>query len=369
MKRLLRFKLRQLLPSECAKYKFDDLFDFSKREVFIYWPTLQNKVLVFLGVLLRGFKRFGPILERAKNCGEFKRNPSQIWITVNSEAALNTLQMKDSARNGPLENAFNWSMSFSKRSTVYRPWFYVNKNSRSKNQTFSDVKKEWKSMNKSKDFCWLVSNCNQDWSKRKELANELIPLLSNKLHIWGTGYKRCLNPESRANSVNHGSFPGRYYELYEPQQKKMKDCKFYFAFDNAICSDFVTEKFSNALEVGAIPIVNGWRKSYEERVPGSFIHVSDFETMTDLASHLKYLLANEDAFMSYHKWRLDYEIERTYLQPACELCQKLKEYRKNPKQSIIHDVDNLQVELQDCKKVWCLKLFVRKFTLFHLAIQ
>ena len=227
----------------------------------------------------------------------------------------------------------------------------MNKKTQSKNQFFSDVKNELKSMNKSKDFCWLVSNCKNDWSKRTELANQIIPLLSNKLHIWGTGYEKCLNAESRSNAINHGSFPGHYYELYKPQQEKMKDCKFYFAFDNAICSDFVTEKFSNALEVGAIPIVNGWRKSYEEQVPGSFIHVSDFETTTDLANYLKYLLTNEDALMSYHKWRLDYEIEKIYLQPACELCRELKQYKNHPKQSIIHDVDNLQFALQDCKKV------------------
>ena len=237
-------------------------------------------------------------------------------------------------------------MTYSKLSTIYRPWFYVNKIA--KTQSFSAVKEEIKGMNKTKDFCWIVSNCGLDWARRREMANRLIPLLPSKLHIWGSAYDKCLSSESRKNSVNHGVFPGRYYELYEPQQEKMRDCKFYLAFDNAICSDFVTEKFSNALEVGAIPIVNGWKDSYEQRVPRSFIHVSDFSSMQELANYLQKLLQDESAQMEYHKWRLKYQIERLKLQPQCELCRKLKDFQRSPKQAIIPDRHKMVFSLTNC---------------------
>ena len=309
----------------------------------------KNVFLLVLGVIVRGYKYFSPILKNDIGCGKFKRDPNQIWITTHSEAALNTVQMNHLKTAQVMRSAFNWSMSFSTRSTIYRPWFFV-REKKQPSQTFLDVKNGIENMNKSKDFCWLVSNCHHDWAKRREFANKLIPLLPSKLHIWGSGYEDCLDRQSKNDAINHGKFPGHYNELYEPQQKRMKECKFYLAFDNAICSDFVTEKFSNSLEAGAIPIVNGWRDSYEQRVPGSFIHVADFRTVSDLANHLQYLLSDENAFMEYHKWRLNYEIERLHLQAVCDVCRKIKDFKKNPKPSLIPDLSTMHDSLQECQK-------------------
>ena len=297
--------------------------------------------------MMGGLKKFLPILKEDVKSGKFERNPNQVWITHTSEAALNTLEFK--FQGTLLNDVFNWSMTYSKLSTIYRPWFCVNKIA--KTQSFSAVKEEIKGMNKTKDFCWIVSNCKWDWAKRREVANRLIPLLPSKLHVWGSSYTKCLNPDSRKNSVDHGAFPGHYWELYEPQQEKMRDCKFYLAFDNAICSDFVTEKFSNALEVGVIPIVNGWKDSYEQRVPGSFIHVSDFSSMQELANYLQKLLQDESALMEYHKWRLKYQIERLKLQPQCEICRKLKDFQRNQKLFSIPKRDKLMFSLTNCTVV------------------
>ena len=161
-----------------------------------------------------------------------------------------------------------------------------------------------------------------------------------------------MDPEARKNSIDHGPFEGHYTgELYEPMQQRIRDCKFYFAFDNSNCSDFVTEKFSNALEAGAIPIVNGWRDSYEQKVPGSFIHVSDFENLTNLTQRLAYLLENEDAFMDYHKWRLKFRIERLHLQPQCQLCEKLNQSKSNQQRlPTILDSAKFYESLQNCSE-------------------
>ena len=50
----------------------------------------------------------------------------------------------------------------------------------------------------------------------------------------------------------------------------MEKCWFYLSYENSNCTDYITEKYSNALESYTIPIVNGWKESYDKRLPGKF---------------------------------------------------------------------------------------------------
>ena len=51
-------------------------------------------------------------------------------------------------------------------------------------------------------------------------------------------------------------------------RRTIDECIFYLAYENSNCTEYVTEKFSNALISYAIPIVNGFKESYEKRLPG-----------------------------------------------------------------------------------------------------
>ena len=279
----------------------------------------------------------------------FKRNPEQIWIVLSHESTLykwgNLFE-----KNPFFNNLYNWSMTTSKRSTIYRPFFYVRpRHVQMNSQEANDSQLTWQQQPYS--FCWLFSNCQLDWAGRLELGNALIKHLPHKLHLWGTGFE-CLDEEAKKNTINHGPFPGRWYDLYEPHQSKIRYCKFYLAFENSICSDYITEKFMNSLEAGAVPIVNGWQASYDERIPGSFIHVSEFESVSQLADYLKYLLNNKTAYSEYHTWRRKYTLERVELQPVCELCRKLQDFKVNaPKSkaiSIIFNLETLNPLLENC---------------------
>ena len=161
--------------------------------------------------------------------------------------------------------------------------------------------------------------------------------------------QNCLDPRARENSIDHGEFPGHYSgNICEPIQERIRDCRFYLAFENSNCSDYVTEKFANAIGAGAIPIVNGWRDSYEQKLPGSYIHVSDFENLENLSKHLASLLRNEDSFMEYHKWRLNYTAEKIHLQLLCQLCEKLKLSSNHRQSPMILDSATILDSLQNC---------------------
>ena len=90
-------------------------------------------------------------------------------------------------------------------------------------------------------------------------------------------------------------------------------------------------KFYNALVAGAIPIVNGWRQSYVDKLPESFIHVSDFKSPAELASHVEHLMKNETAMLPYHSWRMAKRVDRPLIEPLCKVCEKMKylEFQKS----------------------------------------
>ncbi len=104
--------------------------------------------------------------------------------------------------------------------------------------------------------------------------------------------------------------------------------KFYLAFENSICDEYVTEKFFRALRLLVVPIVLR-KKDYEHIAPpNSFIAVDQFNTVEGLASYIKYINSNNSAYASYLEWSRCYRvIDDTLVSmtaaPLCQLCRML----------------------------------------------
>lgn len=109
-----------------------------------------------------------------------------------------------------------------------------------------------------------------------------------------------------------------------------RDYKFYLAFENSNCKDYITEKF---FEIGLgrniLPIVMGPpRKEYEKYAPlQSFIHVDDFESEAELAQYLLMLNRNDELYNEYFQYKGTGEIEWKPKQFFCELCSRLHDKR------------------------------------------
>ena len=81
-------------------------------------------------------------------------------------------------------------------------------------------------------------------------------------------------------------------ELYK---KTLKNYKFYLAFENSLCQDYITEKLFLAMHAGVLPIAYGGltKEDYLKVVPpNTFIHAEDFQSVQELADYLKFLAAN-----------------------------------------------------------------------------
>ncbi|XP_049875548.1 alpha-(1,3)-fucosyltransferase 10-like [Pectinophora gossypiella] len=76
--------------------------------------------------------------------------------------------------------------------------------------------------------------------------------------------------------------------------------KFIIAIENAVCNDYITEKFWRAIEAGTVPIYFG-SPLIRDWLPNnkSAILLEDFPTPELLSQHLHYLLLNDTAYEEY----------------------------------------------------------------------
>ncbi|CAL4098692.1 unnamed protein product, partial [Meganyctiphanes norvegica] len=83
------------------------------------------------------------------------------------------------------------------------------------------------------------------------------------------------------------------YEMLE------RDYKFYMAFENSICNDYITEKFFSILQYNVVPVVYGGGDYARHAPPDSYINALDFDTAKELAEYLLYLDKNDTAYAKY----------------------------------------------------------------------
>ncbi|BHF67890.1 Alpha-(1,3)-fucosyltransferase 7 [Sparganum proliferum] len=152
----------------------------------------------------------------------------------------------------------------------------------------------------------LISNLNAR-NNRLEYIKELAKHM--EVDIYGNGHLPC----SRNGDACLRELALKY--------------KFYLAFENSNCEDYITEKFfENALKHDMVPVVMGApRESYCALAPpNSFIHVDDFSSPAELADYLNWLDRNDTAYASYFAWKAYGNLmENTKLE--CRLCGFLHE--------------------------------------------
>ena len=202
-----------------------------------------------------------------------------------------------------LDDKFNLTMTFQSDSDVVIPYGRFWKTTQTQRTRNYSARKD-------KMVAWLASNCVT--SSRRE---EYVKQLSN--HITVDIYGKC--GPLKASSEGDGT-------LF--RQRLAVRYKFYIAFENSDCDDYITEKFWDTLSLGMIPIVRGKRINYQKFAPPmSYIHADSFETPRDLANYLKNVSTNATLFNKYHQWRRTYrsEFKRISANPdwICDLCEQV----------------------------------------------
>lgn len=162
---------------------------------------------------------------------------------------------------------------------------------------------------KTRPVAWVISHCSKSASQRNDYVKEL------KKYITVDVYGECGKPCPPRNSKHSECF-GYIEEKY----------KFYLAFENSFCADYVTEKLFRTLHLNLVPVVMGGA-NYTEILPGkSAINVLDVDSPRKLAMYLRYLDRHDNAYQQFFAWKSQYFVqERHYLRRSmfCRICQIL----------------------------------------------
>ena len=174
----------------------------------------------------------------------------------------------------------------------------------------------------------VVSNCGGT-SSRLPYIKELQQYIS--VDVFGNCGKRCPN-------------------VSDCRQYAYSKYKFYLAFENSLCDEYVTEKFFFALNSArVIPVVLGLAR-YDAYIPSSaYIDVRNFSSPQALASHISYLDRNNSAYLEYFRWR-QYAVHIQLPKYICELCLKLFLDDRDGKEQRLEHIDQYWNREKQCHK-------------------
>lgn len=205
--------------------------------------------------------------------------------------------------------------------------------------TISDL-----SQGKTELAAWLVSNCASQL--RISFVHELKKYI--KVDVFGS----CSRQFGEQRSCSK-----------RDEKHCLKKYKFYLAFENALCKDYITEKYWDHLgaDTNIVPVVMGGADPADYTrlaIPGSYINVMDFKTVKQLAEYLQYLDRNNTAYNEYFNWRLKYKIS-PYHYPLCNFCKSFALKPKLRKPKVYYDLRKYWVEQARCgereqliRKMW-----------------
>lgn len=160
-------------------------------------------------------------------------------------------------------------------------------------------------LNKQKTAAWFVSHCNV-FSKRDDLVKRIQEFID--VDVYGKCGTLVCEPLSK-----------------ECDKMLNTTYRFYFAFENTLCIDYLTEKLYSTINNFIVPVIYSGVDIARFLPPKSYIDANSFETAEDLAAHLMFLEKHPSEYIKYFWWRKHYKVVRWGEIEFCELCKKLNQ--------------------------------------------
>lgn len=260
----------------------------------------------------------GPNLWYMPSRTSYRRNPKQLWLFYSMEPQRLTF-CSNHYKLTDLDDWFNITVSFKRDSDLqvdykqFRTWDdviydldYINEYKKllveHPKPVLSIVDIARKRNQKAK-VVWFVSHCETN-SRRESYVREMQKYID--IDIYG----KCNNYFQNTISDPCGSKKNIICF-----NKLMNKYKFYIAFENSLCSDYISEKFwklydsDKIFQINLIPVARGARKEEYSRAVGKdkfLINADDFESPKALADYLNYLNSNDSAYLEYFNWKIDF---------------------------------------------------------------
>ena len=237
---------------------------------------------------------------------KFHRPQGQVWVMIQHEATQSYIRYK---RPSPFyRNSFNWTMTYSELSDIYLPYGKLR-------PTVNRLKRDYIQIarSKSKDALWIVSHCFTN-SHRLKYARILEQYIT--LDILG----RC----------------GRNWTCGSRHDHALDNCfdilnstyRYYLAFENNFCQEYITEKFFENYKYDIIQIVRGGNPKQRpiNISQDAYISASDFNNAYELGNYLKLLSKDTSKYAKMLETKDEYQAtaySELFQQCMCEICKRL----------------------------------------------
>uniref|UniRef100_A0A914X4F6 Fucosyltransferase n=1 Tax=Plectus sambesii TaxID=2011161 RepID=A0A914X4F6_9BILA len=241
------------------------------------------------------------------------RHPWQRYVFFNIESYATGEQLPK------LPSLHNWSMTYQRDSDVRLDYYgqLLRHTQSAEEAKFVDQT----ARKKTKMIAWLVSNCHPP-SQREKYVHKLHQFIS--IDQFGGCPGSAKIPYSCPRNP-------KYYGYWCDSIPFTTDYRFYIAFENAVCRDYVTEKFFQALDRLMVPIVLRKADYLDIAPPNSYIAADQFASAKELANYLHYLANNIDEYLKYFDYRKTIKVawheEEMLADAYCRLCRMLHENR------------------------------------------
>ena len=228
------------------------------------------------------------------------RKADQIWIMHTGESPAPRTDFRK------YDGLFNATWTYDRTSDIWTNYshrsaggLFVKRNNPEYNLLETDYSKQ-----KQKLVVWLVSHCDTE-SKRMEYVQHLKKFVD--IDIFGSCTKSPCGHRKQSMECD----------------KYIRDrYKFYLAFENKLCVDYVTEKIWRAINYDMVPIVLGAYNYSELLPPGSYIDIKDFASPMKLAEYLIQIDQDNSLYNAFFSWKAYYTIMKHPPYP-CTLCEYL----------------------------------------------
>ena len=256
------------------------------------------------------------------------RRPTQIYVMHLLESPIQEPKTKQTYDR--FNNFFNWTMTYRLDSDIPRPYGakFIDPNYKMSYKTQSLDKtgiigrpfnytqfsaslhhhsELFALARRPKAIAWMSSHCNTH-SDREKYVGEL------RKHIPVDIFGSC------------STLPTEYRGCKNCEEIIRKKYKFYLAFENAFCDDYVTEKLWTWLDRNVVPVVMGQGDYASITAPHSIINALDYPDPVHLAAFLNQLMKNDTEYLSYFWWK-DYYVKNmtSGSNQWCRLCQKIND--------------------------------------------
>ena len=226
----------------------------------------------------------------------YYRPPGQRWVFYGWESSSNSPESRKKYEEKKLASqfAFNYTITYSATADLHYPYGRCSARDAEQDQAATEIDQIIKQ--KYRLVLWMVSNCETS-GLRENYVRELSKYVD--IDVYGD----CGNMECTSD---------------KKCDEALLKYKFYLAFENSLCGEYMTEKLWRSFDLGLVPVVYGGLEAYKSVLPpNSYIDVADFDTPQLLADYLLMLDTNTTLYRGYFLWKHNFSCGRVSREVRC----------------------------------------------------